>query len=614
MFRSLAKGIGLVIVLVGCLFAFRASFSNSDVVKAEGLAIEKIGLSELSSEFNIKNSVTSEQKQISKDVLSAIELAKDGKDSKKNEEAVSVIDKLLVKYPDFSTLYTLKSTFQLATDDPDYVEIKNNIDKAIKYSSTKNKKYSAFETSNSLASLYSLRAKTDLALKDYGQAMKDLEIGVKINPNDTSDMFNTGGVKPEEVSNPTALQKTDLDTLVNHYPNDYLAYMFRGLFYSTFTSYDEKYFSPTLDDLQQALKLNPGSALVEFLLGRTAQKGTFLTKAAWADVSGSGGFRDKVNAVALKHFQNSIKNDPTFTDAYAQIAESFYSLKQYSDAIPYYDKVIELTPDNAGAYNDRGLSKDYTKDYYGAISDFTTAITKNQANPMLSSLYSTYENRAKVNIEVGNYDNAIDDYGKAIGVVLSNNLFLMSLEQIRDTYPELTNISDKDLLEGLRQKYFPNMSSADFVGQYQKNTNPNDDFILAGLYADRAATYLNKGDYKNASSEYKRALRYDKKYVQTMDRWKMLSNNGAMEYRLDIETLDFSKGSLVDLWLKSTDTNLKTSVQQNLEIDCAGRRVKPLSSTAYDISGNAGRSSGEQDWQNVIPESLGEILYKGACS
>jgi hypothetical protein len=53
-------------------------------------------------------------------------------------------------------------------------------------------------------------------------------------------------------------------------------------------------------------------------------------------------------------------------------------------------------------------------------------------------------------------------------------------------YPELSNISDQDLLEGLRQKYFPNMSAVDFSGQYQKNKEFSD-FVLANLYVSRGA-------------------------------------------------------------------------------------------------------------------------------
>jgi len=78
----------------------------------------------------------------------------------------------------------------------------------------------------------------------------------------------------------------------------------------------------------------------------------------------------------------------------------------------------------------------------------------------------------------------------------------MSIPQIRAMYPEFKDISDHDLLEGLREKYFPNMRSEDFVGQYQKNNKPFEDFVLAGLYVDRGGAYLKAGDFKKAAGEH----------------------------------------------------------------------------------------------------------------
>ena len=96
----------------------------------------------------------------------------------------------------------------------------------------------------------------------------------------------------------------------------------------------------------------------------------------------------------------------------------------------------------------------------------------------------TYENRAAAYAKVMNYENAIDDYGTAIGLKFASVVFLMSLPQIRSLYPEFADLSDQVLLEGLRQKYFPNMSSADFVDNYKHdpiNKNepkkPNKEFV-----------------------------------------------------------------------------------------------------------------------------------------
>jgi tetratricopeptide (TPR) repeat protein len=341
--------------------------------------------------------------------------------------------------------------------------------------------------------MHSLRAKVDILSGNYQQAVNDLETAIKTDPGDINEVFNTGSPKPEDDSNPTALQKKDLDLLVTKYPDDYRTHIFRGLFYSFFTTFDEKYYALANKALKDALKINPQSPLVNYLLGKVAQKAAFWTKAAWSDVSNltgaKGGYREQVNEIALNYFKEATRLDPTFEDAYVQIAQSLYSLKRYSEAIPYYDKVIELQSENAGAYNDRALAKTYINNYYDAITDFSKAIELKKSKPrMYLGLDNTYENRAAAYVKVMNYDSAIQDYSRAIGLKFASQVFLMSIPQIRTLYPEFNDISDQDLLEGLRQKYFSNMSSADFLGNYQhdiikkhEEKKPFKDFVLGDL-------------------------------------------------------------------------------------------------------------------------------------
>ena len=247
--------------------------------------------------------------------------------------------------------------------------------------------------------------------------------------------------------------------------------------------------------------------------------------------------------------------------------------------------------------------------YYDAISDFSQAIElkKSQGGTFLEN---TYENRASAYEKVGNYDSAIEDYSRAIGLKFAQQVFLMSIAQIRAMYPELSDISEQDLLEGLRQKDFPNMSTADFSGQYQKNKEFSD-FVLAGLYVSRGDVYLNAGRFRKASNEYARALHTDPSYV--MDRWKVISKGQDPEYSVDTQTLNFSHGNVVSLWVKVRKSRSQNYRQTNYEIDCSGRKIKAASSINYDSLGNARNSSTDQEWRNIAPETIGEILYSGMC-
>jgi tetratricopeptide (TPR) repeat protein len=614
---NLPKIIGVVVLIIVVIFIYyysqKKSSTEKPVVKSpQAVLIENKGLAEFDAENDTIIDVSSQDKKLFEEMMPIFKEMGDGKDIVKNKETVLALGKIAGKYPEYSDVYFLRANISILAADKDYQKMLSDIDNAIRFHSSIKYK-SAYD---STVGMYGLRAKVDILSGDYQQAVRDLETAIKTDPSKANDVFNTGGVKPEDDSNPSALHEKDLDLLIAKYPADYRTYMFRGLFYGFFTTFDEKYFSLANKDLKEALKINPQSALINYLLGKSVQKSAFWTKAAWADISdvtgAKGGFREQASEVALNYFKETIKLDPRFIDAYAEVAYSLYSLKRYSEAIPYYDKVIELKPDNAGAYNDRALAKKYINDYYHAISDFSQAIELKKSKPNISlALDNTYENRATAYVKVMNYESAIEDYGRAIGLKFASRVFLMSVPQIREMYPEFTDISDKNLLEGLRQKYFSNMSKTDFSGHYQKNNKPLEDFVIAGLYSSRGDTYLSAGNFKKATNEYARALHAWSDYVP--DRWKVISKTSAHEYAVDIQTLDFTQGNIVSLWVKVLNTNSKSYSQQNYQIDCSGRKIKSVSATSYNSVGEVTYTNPTQDWQSIAPESIGEVLYKGMC-
>ncbi len=602
----------IAIILLG------AGCNNNSEQKAvsskspQEIAIESKGLAEFSAENNIINTVTPEDKKLAEETMPIFKLMGNGKDIAKNKEAVSALGKIIEKYPEYSDAYFLRATISVLVGDNDYQKILTDIDNAIRlHPSTKYK--SAY---GSTAGMYSLRAKVDILSGEYQQAINDIEIAIKTDPSSVRDVFNTGGIKPEDDSNPTALQKKDLDLLVAKYPDDYRTYMFRGLFYSSFTFFNkQQYCALPITDLQKAASINPNAAIIQYFLGKEQACDLFSTVAKASDY-----YRDQVNAKSLEYFKNAVQLDSKFTEAYAQIAEDLYSLKRYAEAIPYYDKVIELKPDDAGALSDRGLSKTYTNDYYSAIDDFSKAIELDKTNPSLAlGPATTYENRAVAYVKATNYDSAIKDYSKAIGSMFASEVFLMSVPQIRTMYPEFNDITDENLLEGLRQKFAPNMSSVDFANNYKhdlvnsgEEKQPNKEFVLGDLYTSRGDTYLLAGNFKNAAKDYARAI-YEGS-TSIIDRWRTISKNSDTEYFIDAQTIDFGQGNLVSLWVKILNTNTQNYSQQNYQIDCSGRKIKSISGTNYNYAGDVAFTSPTQDWQTIVPESIGEILYNGMCS
>lgn len=591
--------------------------TNKAVSYVQARLIESMGLPELSIDFNNPPSNLSDQaRNAMKQLVDATTLSGDGTDKTKDQQAVTAVSKLIQQNPEYSDAYMLKVTLQLMAGEKGYSQMLSDIDKAIEYRSSKK-----IESTNSTdAPLLSLRAKVDILTGDEQAAINDLEKAINIDPSSTNDVFNTGGVKPEDNSNPASIQKVDLDALIAKFPDDYRPLLFRGLFYKNFATFGEEYYTSTLNDLQQALKKNPNSALVNYELGDAGASMTFLTKAGASDISNitgsTGGYRDLTNQTVVNYAKEAIRLDPKFAPAYSLAAEALHELKRDAEAVPYYDKLIELDPNDAGAYSDRGLAKELSNDITGAISDYTKAVELKKTGTTSNDTYleNTYENRAQAYIKAKNLDSAIADYNNAIGITFSQQVFLMSLGQIRSIYPELASISDQDLLAGLRQKYYPDMTQDNFSGNYKSDKKPLEDFVLAGLYASRGDVYLAKGNFKKAAGDYGRAIHDYSKYTPE-NKWKTIFKDSIAEYSIDVQTMDFSQADIASLWLQtkySDDT--QNSIQNNYQVDCYNKKIKSLESTFYNSAGDAVSSKGEGEWQSISPGTVSEVLFKGMCT
>ena len=50
-------------------------------------------------------------------------------------------------------------------------------------------------------------------------------------------------------------------------------------------------------------------------------------------------------------------------------------------------------------------------------------------------------------------------------------------------------------------------------------------------------------------------------------------------------------------------------------MDCKARRMNQTSAVAYDSNGKVANSSDvSSGWQRIVPDTIGEQLYNGACS
>jgi hypothetical protein len=145
--------------------------------------------------------------------------------------------------------------------------------------------------------------------------------------------------------------------------------------------------------------------------------------------------------------------------------------------------------------------------------------------------------------------------------------------------------------------------------------------IIPDLYMKRSDAYLQKGDWRRASLDFRRATNGFPDYAAAIDRWRPFNqNSNAVSYvehsYVDMKTFDTTRGGSVKLWIKEAHGEGDTPGPYKLfrfELNCNAEQIRTLSWAEYDASGNLIRSGEGGRWASVVPDTLGEILNHGAC-
>src|SRR3989344_5784415 len=89
---------------------------------------------------------------------------------------------------------------------------------------------------------------------------------------------------------------------------------------------------------------------------------------------------------------------------------AYFKLRDIEKSIASFDKAIELDPNDAQAYNNRGFAKNKLGQYEQAIADFDKAI---ELNPNYAVAYN---NRGYTKTKLEQFDEAFLDFNKAIEI------------------------------------------------------------------------------------------------------------------------------------------------------------------------------------------------------
>jgi tetratricopeptide (TPR) repeat protein len=156
----------------------------------------------------------------------------------------------------------------------------------------------------------------------------------------------------------------------------------------------------------------------------------------------------------------------------------------WADAVAAYSKAIELNPQYAEAYNNRGIANDDMGNYNQSIKDYNKAIELN------SQYAKAYNNRGVAYYNLGNYNQAIKDYNKAI--------------ELNPQYAEAFNN------RGAAYNNRGNYNQA--IKDYNKAIEFNPQYAEA--YHNRGLTYYKLGNYNQAIKDYNKAIELNPQYAK----------------------------------------------------------------------------------------------------
>ena len=186
---------------------------------------------------------------------------------------------------------------------------------------------------------------------------------------------------------------------------------------------------------------------------------------------------------AIQHYSKALELNPQMAEAYNNRGIAYSDKGDYPHAIEDFNKAIELKPDYAEAYNNRGTAYREKGNLGRAIEDYNTAI---QLQPGLTQAYN---NRGNAFRDKGDYTRAIEDFNKAI--------------ELKPDYAEAH--SNRGLTYKDKGDY------AHAIEDYTKAVQLKPDYTSA--YNKRGITYKNEGDFDRAIEDYTKAIDLNPDYV-----------------------------------------------------------------------------------------------------
>lgn len=85
-------------------------------------------------------------------------------------------------------------------------------------------------------------------------------------------------------------------------------------------------------------------------------------------------------AALIADLKARLKKKPDDAKVIFNLADTYFAMKRFDEAVKYYDKLLTITPDDADIYNDKGLSLHYLGKSAEGVKSLEIGIKKNPYN------------------------------------------------------------------------------------------------------------------------------------------------------------------------------------------------------------------------------------------
>jgi tetratricopeptide (TPR) repeat protein len=183
----------------------------------------------------------------------------------------------------------------------------------------------------------------------YKEASEDLEKAISLDPNNDDAYISLAEVKYHL----TDYTKADFyySEYLKKHPNDYGIYSDRG-----YVRMERLYLKEAIEDYTKAIELNPSEQYKDYL---ERGKAKYLIQ----DYDGT-----------KKDFYKAIEIEPKSFELLFSMSDFYNEQENYSEAITYLDKILNIDNSNIQAYLNRGFSNNSLEKYDEAIVDLNNYI------------------------------------------------------------------------------------------------------------------------------------------------------------------------------------------------------------------------------------------------